>query len=237
MLRCQPVLFALAALAGCGEGKAPAPVATAADPAVTGALADQIMVDPDLVGQSRADAAVAVAGPASAELPPEQTGPEAIAAAKADAARLLGGAPRPVPAPAGGGADKLLHAAAKAAQVGPGAKSGNADCASKVEYGMRWAASLPEPLAVYPRGAVQEAAGTDAGGCRLRVVHFVTPVAVDDVLAFYHARLTAAGYGAAHKAEGGAHALGGGKGAAAYVIQVRRPQGSALTEVDLVVGG
>ena len=232
-----PLVAVLVALSACGGENKTKPEAGPQDPAVTSALADQIMVDPDLVDQSRADAAVAVVGPPSAPVPPEQAGPEAVAAARADAARLVGGAIRPAPDPVKGGADALIRDVATAAQFAASAKTGNVDCAGKVEYSARWAAMLPAPLAVYPRGAVQEAAGTDADGCRLRVVHFVTPVAVDDVIAFYYTQLSAAGYNARRHVEGDAQALGGSKGTAAYMIQARRKAGGALTEVDLAASG
>lgn len=232
-----PPLVALTLLSACGKSDPAPSKAKAEDPAVTSALADQIMVDPDLVDQSRADAAIAVAGPAAAPIPPELTGPDAVTAAKSEAARLVGGVIKPAPEAQGGGVDALLRDAATAAQVAAAAKTGNADCAGRVEYSARWASLLPEPLAVYPRGAVQEAAGTDGNGCRLRVVHFVTPVPVDDVIAFYATRLAAAGYGIRHHAEGDIQALGGRKGAAAYVIQTKRTGNDALTEVDLVSSG
>ena len=65
-------------------------------------------------------------------------------------------------------------------------------CAGMVEYTAAWAAKLPDAFPVYPRGAVQEAAGTDAGGCALRVVNFQTPVPVSEVMDFYFTRAAAA---------------------------------------------
>ena len=56
-----------------------------------------------------------------------------------------------------------------------------------------WAAKLPAAFPVYPRGNTQEAAGTDEGQCALRVVSFLTPVALEEVLAFYYTRARAAG--------------------------------------------
>ncbi len=48
-----------------------------------------------------------------------------------------------------------------------------------------WANRLPAAFPVYPRGAVQEAAGTDDDACALRVVNFQTGVSLDDVIDFY----------------------------------------------------
>ena len=127
-----------------------------------------------------------------------------------------------------------LHATA--AQVAEAAKTGKVDCAGKAEYSMKWASSLPEALGVYPRGAVQEAAGTDSDGCRMRVVSFATPVAPEDVIDFYFTRVRAAGYDAKHSLDGKDHVLGGSKGSAAYLIYARKLD-NGVTEVDLIASG
>ena len=223
-----------ALLAGCGSKKEPQADASDGDPALTGALAGQIMADPDLSGQK--GAAVSPGSP-DIELPPELRNPEAIAAAKADAIKLAGGMLKPAPAPAQGGVNQLVERAATAAQVAEAARVGKVNCSGKVEYSMKWANALPPALAVYPRGAVQEAAGTDSDGCSLRVINFVTPVAPGDVLDFYYTRLSAAGYSSEHRVDGqGGQVLGGGKGVAAYLV-FARPLDNGLTEVDLVSGG
>lgn len=226
---------ALLLLAGCGsseEHKAAPP----SDPALTGPLGEQIMVDPELAGQARTNEAVAVSGQAPITVPPADTGPEAAAAAKAEALKLAGGAMRAAPAPTAGDSTPLLKDAATAAQAAEAAKVGNTDCAGRVEYGAAWANALPAPLAVYPRGAVQEAAGTDAGGCKLRVVHFLTAVSPQEVVNFYFTRLSAAGYSAQQRRDGGDLVLGGRKGTAAYVIQARASD-QGVTAVDLISGG
>lgn len=232
-----PLIAGLLLLSGCGDGGDKPEPTEERDPAVTGALGDQIMVDPELAGQGEADAALSGQNAAAVEIPPEQRTPEAIAAAKAEAAKLVGGALEKAPAASAGGADKLARQAATAAQVAARASgAAGTDCASKVEFSARWAAALPQPLAVYPRGAVQEAAGTDGDGCRLRVVTFHTPVAPGDVMDFYYTRLRKAGFSAEHRSEGTDAVLGGSKAAQSYVIYVRKLD-SGLSEVDLVSGG
>lgn len=208
------------ALAACGGAKQAVQGALDEDPALTGALGDQIMVDPDLAGQNRGSAALGGGGPANGELPVQSRSPEAIAVARADAARLLGGAIQSAPAP-------RAHATAAAVTT---------NCPDKVQYGASWAATLPAALPIYPRGAVQEAAGTDKDGCRLRVVNFITPVGIKDVIDFYYSRSRSAGYSAEYRLEGGDHVLDGTKGTAAYVIYARK-LADGLTEVDLVVSG
>jgi len=219
-------------LAGCGSGgdKAPAPKAED-DPAVTSALGDEIMVDPELAGQQGGPGASAI------ELPPEQRTPEAAAAAKAEAVKLAGGTIQSAPTPSGGNdLGKLIEGAATAAQVAAAAKTGKVDCAAKVAYSAKWANALPPALAVYPRGAVQEAAGTDSDGCRLRVVNFTTPVTPGDVVDFYYTRVRAGGYDASHQVDGKDHVLGGKKAGGAYLVYARALD-NGLTEVDLVASG
>ena len=226
------------ALAGCGwfGGDTDEPVREE-DPATAEALGDQIMYDPDLAGQNRADS-VAFVPSGNGSVPTVDGGAEAIAAARADALRIVGGpgkmqkAPEPLAVAGALPADATLTAAARAA-ASPG---GNGDCAARAEYTMAWAARLPAAFPVYPRGAVQEAAGSDASGCSLRVVNFVTPVPLGEVMDFYYSRAVAAGFSTQRVLQGGDDVLGGTKDAASYVVYARR-LASGKTEVDLVTSG
>lgn len=229
-----PLVLLVTLVAAC-EQKQRASASADLDPAVALALGDEIMVDPDLAGQNPPAGALTGGQPASAPIPPEDRSPEAIAAAKAEAARLVGGAfqhaPDPVQGgPSGAGETAALTATGALTDLGTGR-----DCAEKVDYTTAWAARLPAPFPVYPRGHVQEAAGTDKDGCRLRVVNYLTPVALDDVVDFYWTRARIAGFGAEHRVEGGDHVIGGRRGAVAYVVYVRSRDG--LSEVDLVTTG
>ena len=95
---------------------------------------------------------------------------------------------------------------------------------------------LPAAFPVYPKGAVQEAAGTDDGACALRVVNFLTPVPVNEVIDFYFTRASAAGYSVQHVRQSGEDQLGGTKGGASYVVYARElPNGGS--SVDLVTNG
>lgn len=229
-------LASIALLAGCSSGEKKPADAPEDDPALSGALGDQIMVDPDLTGQNQANSGVA-AGPSKVELPPELRTAKAISAAIDEAAVLVGGVIKTAPKPGdGAGVAPLIENAATAARVAQAAKAGNVDCAEKAQYSMTWVKSLPEPLGVYPRGAVQEAAGTDSGGCRLRVISFATPVSPEDVIDFYFTRVSAAGYDARHNLDGKDHVLGGSKGKSAYLIFARKLD-NGITEVDLVASG
>ncbi|MDE8652953.1 hypothetical protein [Novosphingobium album (ex Liu et al. 2023)] len=226
-------LASAALLAGCNPARKDADDVTEKDPAMTGALGDQIMVDPELAGQN--GAAVSANG-GQVELPPEQRSPEAIAAARAEAAKQAGGTLKPAPQPGTGGATSLVEGAATAAQVAQQSKAASTDCSQKAQYSMDWAAKLPAELPVYPRGAVQEAAGADSEGCRLRVVNFVTPVTPGDVISFYYTKATKGGYAAEYHMDGTDHVLGGKKGGASYLIYARKLK-NGLTEVDLIATG
>jgi len=219
-------------LAGCGQGK-PDAEATSDDPAMTNALGDQIMVDPNMAGGK--GAAVA-ANSGQVELPPEQRSPEAIASAKQEAAKVAGGALQGAPAASQGNAAPLMEGAATAAQVAQQAKAASTDCTQKVQYSNTWAAKLPADIPVYPRGAVQEAAGTDSDGCSLRVINFVTPVTVQDVMDFYYTKASKSGYSAEHRMDGNDNVLGGKKGGLAYVVYARK-LANGLSEVDLITSG
>lgn len=224
-------------LAACGQSSEPPAAPAEGDPALTGALGDEIMVDPDLAGDNQGNSALA-AGQRSGALPPQELTPEAIAAARTAAAKLLGGSGALKKAPAAreieGGLpkDATLSAAALAA-ASPG---GSGSCADKAEYTMTWANRLPAAFPVYPRGAVQEAAGTDDAACALRVVNFQTGVSLDNVIDFYFSSARKAGYSAQRVRDGGDDVLGGLKGTASYVVYARKlPSGA--TEVDLVTNG
>ncbi|MEZ5695390.1 MAG: hypothetical protein R3E18_02850 [Sphingomonadaceae bacterium] len=205
------------------------------DPAATAALNDQLMVDPDLANQNEGNAALT--GGSSAVLPPENATPEAMAAARDEAAALVGGLAKMAAPPAateveGGAEPTAALTAAARAMVAPD----GANCAEKVQYSAAWAAKLPDALPVYPRGSTQEAAGTDEGNCSLRVVNFLTPVPLNDVLAFYNTRASTGGYSVEHVKQEGDNVLSGTKGSAAYVIYARRHQ-NGVTEVELVTSG
>lgn len=223
-------------LAGCDRKDEPAKPA-ADDPAMAGAVGDQVLSDPDLTGENGANQAASLPSGAGA-IPSADMSPEALAAARGAALKLVGGpgsmkkAPEarqvkgPLPA------DSQLTAAARAA-ASPGGKG---DCSALARYTAAWAAKLPAAFPVYPKGAVQEAAGTDEGACALRVVNFITPVPVSEVIDFYYTRAKAAGFSAEHVRQAGEDQIGGTKGAASYAVYARElPNGGS--SVDLVTNG
>jgi hypothetical protein len=223
-------------LAACGSKDEPAKPA-ADDPALAGALGDQVLTDPDLAGENGANRAASLPSGDGA-VPAADMSPEALAAARGAALKLVGGpgtmkkAPEAREVKGALPADSQLTAAARAA-ASPGGKG---NCSALAKYTAAWAAKLPGAFPVYPKGAVQEAAGTDEGDCALRVVNFITPVPVGEVIDFYFTRASAAGYSAQHVRQAGEDQLGGTKGAASYVVYARElPNGGS--SVDLVTNG
>ncbi|MBO6527038.1 hypothetical protein [Erythrobacter sp.] len=225
-------LVPVALLASCGDTAEDEAAGDAMDPASEQALNDELMTDPDLAGRNEANAALS--GTGNAAIPNIDKSPRAVEAARSRAAELVGGRSELVSAPTattlgeGAAPSQAMVAAARAA-VAPGGEN----CGDKVEYSSAWAAKLPAAFPVYPRGNTQEAAGTDEGECALRVVSFLTPVPLDEVLAFYYTRARGAGFSVEHVTSAGDNILSGTKGDAAYVVYGRRlPEG--VTEIDLV---
>lgn len=221
-------------LAACGRGAEQADPRADRDPAVSGALADPIMADPDLASQNQGGAALSGGGPASGEVPRLKQGADELAAAREAALALLDGK---IPAAPGAAAtvpaSKLDGAVTPQAMAEASGLAGKG-CGERLAYSFAWAAKLPPLLAPYPRGHVRIAAGSDDPACKLRVVSYLTPVALSDVIDFHHAR--AAPLGVQHRREGGDEVLIGGKGAARFALYARRGL-DGFTQVDLVTSG
>ena len=221
-------------LAACG-GERPEPTAKDIDPAVVAALNDHILTDPDLSRQNEGSAALT--GGTNHALPPPNTSPRAIDAAREEARALIGGRDRlrPLPPAKRLDAEVPLEAritiAARASHAGAGER-----CAGSLERGFIWAARMPDPFPVYPRGATQEAVGSDAEGCGLRAINFRTPVPLEDVLAFYHTRALDAGFSSELAMAGKESVLSGARDGAVFAVYARTGP-SGLTEIDLVTRG
>jgi hypothetical protein len=225
-------------MSACGQedasGAATAP--DHSDPLMTAALADQIMVDPDMVNRNSANHAASLAS-ADGSIPRPDAGPEAAIAARDEALALVGGsaALRRAPAPERIEGElppeATLSVAARAAATPDGH-----DCAAQAQFGAVWAARMPPAFPVYPRGAVQEAAGSDSGQCRLRVVNFTTPVTLNDVLDFYYTRAIADGFVVQAITQGQDNVLGGVRQERSFMV-FARPAAGGQTSVDLVTTG
>lgn len=227
-------LLGLCLLTACGDAAAPE-TTPLRDPAIMGALSEPLLSDPDLVGASRNATMLAGGGPAEGGVPLFGPDDKEAARARAEAARLLGGQVPSAPLPAGGSERSALAAAATAAGAAD-ALPFAAKCVSALNYSFTWAAKLPAALPVYPRAHAQEAGGSDAAGCKLRVVNFRTPVAVNDVIDFYHASAARTGLVPRLSNAGDDLVVSGRKGGRAFAVHARR-MADGMTEVDLVTNG
>jgi hypothetical protein len=203
MPKCAAITFRTLALAGllslaaCGSGEQNnlaemdnSLIGNGADPALTSALEDQILVDPNLVQQTHPNTARPPETPVQAQYPADG---------------------------AGGNAGGQARQAAAAGTSGPAAPSA---CGVPFVYGNEWANRLPPEFPAYPGGRVTEAAGSDRGDCRMRVVTFTTADPYNRVLEHYRSLADRAGFSVEQQARGGDQVLGGTKGEAAYYLIV-----------------
>ncbi len=232
-------LVAVAALGGCRG--APADKAelanlddglAAEDPVIKGALEDQILVDPKLVGQANQNAATPGNRPNDGASP--AVGGTKLAADAEAAGRAAAGTLVAAPAPMAFEEGCADCAAERPATLGAMARD-QGKCDAKLTYAADWANRLPAAFRVYPKALVREAAGVDGGKCNIRVVNFQTAASKQAVLDYYHTMATRAGYSSEHRLRGDEHYLGGTKGNQAFVIMLRRD--GSMTDVDLVASG
>jgi hypothetical protein len=180
-----------------------------ADPALTSALEDQIMVDPALTQQSNRNAVRPPETPTQAQYPLPQNGQQPA------------GRPAAVRGPGAGAG------ASAGTQV---AEAGSSGCGPDFNYNMQWARRLPAAFAIYPGSRITDAAGIDRAGCHARVVTFTTADAPQRILDHYAARAARAGYSAEHQRRGGDHILAGTNGGdgAFYLIVTPARGGSEV---------
>ncbi len=230
-------VFLPLALAGCGGADSTnnimsdAELGNAADPAVTAALQDPIMVDPQLAGQANGDAIRPPSQPYSGGVPDDAV---ATNGTKIDTNGLL-----KAPAPVTGKDCPQCKAARESVTLGGiAARQPNArikGCAGALRYSASWAQRLPADLPLYPQARVIEAAGAQGGNCALRVVSFSAAQPMEALLDWYYTRATRAGYSSEHQVEGAQHILGGTRTRddGAYVLFLTARKGGG-TDVDLV---
>lgn len=222
MLTRSAALAAALMLAACGGGSDEAELANLdaqiagneADPALTSALEDQIMVDPTLSQQSNGNAVRPPETPMTAQYP--------VTAEDVDAARTgrgLMSAPKPT---------RADHVQFSELRQDMAARRGVA-CGERFDHDPAWASRLPAAFAVYPGARLTDAAGNDQGDCRVRVATFVADAPWQRVLDWYHTRAVRAGYSSEHQLRGADHILGGANertGGAFYLIVTPKGRGS-----------
>lgn len=205
--RLSPLVAALTAaalLAGCSGSERNeiaeidnAIIGNDVDPALTSALEDQILVDPELAQQSNRLSVRPAATPPQAQYP------------------AAGGA-------GAGGSDNPMGIRAAQNDSDPGSA-----CGVPFQYGRAWADRLPAAFPPYPGGRLTDAAGADAGNCRMRVVTFKTNDAATRVLDWYHQKAVAAGFAPEHQRRGADHVLAGAQaGADGAFYLIVTPEGS-----------
>lgn len=229
-----PQLLALCLLTACGDASVPE-TTPLRDPAIMGALSEPLTRDPDLAASSRNGTILSGGGLAEGGVPLFGPDDKEADRARREAAQLLGGSIPAAPAAIRTADQSPLAGAATAASAAKAIPFA-VNCAASIEYSFAWAASLPAALPVYPRAHAQEAGGSDAAGCKLRVVNFRTPVSVADVAAFYHASAARAGL-LPHITRAGADlVVSGARDGLAYAIHARK-MSDGMTEVDLITNG
>jgi len=234
--------LALITLSACGVGSEDtSSPGEDLDPATSGALEDELLVDADLVEGSNINNVLDPSGPNSGEQPSataaSASDSKAAANASAGTAGLLS-----APEPTVMAADDCLACDGDRTGVTLGAqaeiqsgKRGKGTCDAKLQYDAKWATRMPPALKVYPRSVVKEAAGVDGGLCDIRAVTFTTRVGVKDVVDYYYTRARNNKYSAEYVIRDGEYMLGGARDVddAAYVVLLR-PLSNGLTEVDIV---
>jgi len=204
----------------------------ASDPVVARALHDPLMSDPDLALRSEANAILTYAD--AAPLPVIEATPEAARRAR-DAARsaLLEGGAIPPPTPlAAGPAGRPWGDARETADL-LAAAGVPAACRAAAREGFAWAAQLAPHAAIMPHGMVERAAGSDAAGCRLRLVRYLTPASPEDALGWHDTLAQRAGLAIRRHAEPETMLIA--RGGTAGQLRVRiGSAASGMTAVDLV---
>ena len=198
------------------------------DPVLTASLHDQIMVDPALAQTANANVI----------RPPSRPDPQAVPPTVAHADPVDPATLKTAPA----ASPRCPECAAKTGALTLGALAARQPsrplsvCAPMIAYSASWSTRLPQGLGLYPDARVQEAAGTDARGCALRIVSFASGAAPKTLIDWYYTQAKAAGFTAEHRADRTQDVLGGTRGTTSYIVYLTR-RGDGGTDVDLIANG
>ncbi len=204
------------------------------DPAMTTALNEKILVDPDLA-DSAASNMVRAADKALDGKSPSEGGYATASIEELDNAKLMR-APKPRIvsgencSDCAAGAETLEERA-----VAQGAKRGKGTCEAKLQYSAGWANRMPPEFPIYPKGRVKEAAGVEGGICDIRAATFTTSASRQSVVDYYYTRARKSGFTADYEIRDGEHVLGGirDNDGGAYVITLTALANGG-TQVDIV---
>lgn len=221
-------------LASCGNGASDQSIGgidQVPDPLVSRTLNDPLMVDPDLAYRNEANAIVTIRHDHA--LPPHMSSSETAERAR-DAARrelLETGPVRDHPTAIAEEKGEELSLGMSAADIikAVGAPS---KCNGKLEEGLVWAARMPDPARVMPHGMSLQAAGSDGAECYMRIVRYVTPAGLDDVLQYHFNRADRARMRATRHSKPEA-ILDASRGSEHLIVHAR-PGSAGTTRVDLI---
>jgi len=206
-------------------------VVNAVDPYIARALNDPLMVDPDLAYRNEANAAITIGYDHAL---PSFKGSEETAGAAREVARLElleKGRISDLPLPS-----FEMGPASLAQQYGVIAVldvvGAPTRCRKDIKGDFAYAADLPEFARVMPHGMVRVAAAVDTPECDLRLVRYVTPVAIEDALQFHYTIATRAGYEMEYFAEPEASLMADRRGT--YLKVFARKASGDLTAVDVI---
>lgn len=221
-----------AALCACAPSSSGKKAQEEPDPLLVQALNAPLMIDPDLASLNEANAALTVGFNQS--IPPIDRSADTIALAKDTARQFLlegGDIPNLPAAKADASIPDLSNAltSQQRAEI-----LGLADkCAGEFAYSTVWAARLPEFAAIYPRGAVVEAAGHDAARCGMRSLTYLSPVPANEIAQFHYTLAKRAKL-SPRVADNGEFAIHGEGAAGRLALHIREREGG-LTAIDMVV--
>ena len=162
------------------------------DPVLARALNDPLMTDPDLAHRTHANAAITIGFDHA--LPVISYSEETAKRAREEARLQLleAGAISELPAPQ---ADGALNSFAQVWDAPGVLRSADlparcigdesSDLASRMTGDFALAADLPEAAQIMPHGMVQVSASVMEKGCEARLIRYVTPAAIDDVLQYH----------------------------------------------------
>lgn len=236
MPRAAAPLLLLVSLAACtpaGEREAADDAALIArDPVIARALNDPLMTDPDLASRNEANAAIGFVDSHALPVLAGNT-QEAQAAREAMRIALLEGGPMAELPPAGLGKGGPALGPASAPADLLAAVGAPSACTASLREDFLLAADLPAPAAIPPRGMVVQAGGSDAPGCGLRIVRYLTAAPRSDVLQYHHATAIRAGLVVTRHAVPGESLAGRGESGERLAVHVREAP-NRLTGVTLV---
>ncbi len=179
------VVLVTVAACSAGESRETASPVNGVDPYLARALNDPLMVDPDLAYRNEANAAITIGYDHA--LPSFRASDEEAGRAR-EVARLelledgpIVDLPEPRKGPGPVSLDQAFSVPALLDAV-----EAPMECRTQIKGGFAFASSMPEIARVMPHGMVRQAAAVDQPGCELRVVRYVTPVAIEDALQYHY---------------------------------------------------